>query len=71
MVNATSLELGHGRQKVSELSREDGPIGVQLFDHRPTAMADAARRAGTPAPSRSTSTGLPVRKSPRKVVVQG
>ena len=45
MVNATSLELGHGLIKVEELSSEPGPIGVQLFDHRPAAMADAARRA--------------------------
>ena len=45
MVNATSLELGHGLVKVEELASEPGPIGVQLFDHRPAAMADAARRA--------------------------
>jgi tRNA-dihydrouridine synthase len=45
MVNATSLELGHGRDKVEELGGEAGPIGVQLFDHRPEAMAEAARRA--------------------------
>ena len=35
MVNATSLELGFGRGKVEELGEENGPIGVQLFDHRP------------------------------------
>ena len=45
MVNATSLELGHGLCKVEDLAKEEGPIGVQLFDHRPQAMADAARRA--------------------------
>ena len=45
MVNATSLELGHGRGKVEELATEEGPIGVQLFDHRPQAMAEAAKRA--------------------------
>ena len=45
MVNASSLELGHGRQKVEELAEEAGPIGVQLVDHRPAAMAEAARRA--------------------------
>jgi tRNA-dihydrouridine synthase B len=45
MVNATSLELGHGRGKVEELADEAGPIAVQLFDHRPAAMAEAARRA--------------------------
>ena len=45
MVNATSLELGHGRGKVEELSEENGPIGVQLFDHRPDCLlytSDAA-----------------------------
>ena len=39
MVNATSLEMGHGRCKVESLAEEFGPIGVQLFDHRPQAMA--------------------------------
>ena len=67
MVNATSLELGHGRQKVTELSREDGPIGVQLFDHRPTAMADAARRAeDAGAFSIDINMGCPVRKIAKK-----
>ena len=45
MVNATSLEMGHGRGKVEELATEEGPIGVQLYDHRPQAMAEAAKRA--------------------------
>ena len=45
MVNATSLELGHDYGKMDDLQAEDGPIAVQLFDHRPQAMADAARRA--------------------------
>jgi nifR3 family TIM-barrel protein len=45
MVHATSLELGFGVQKVAELGDEAGPIAVQLFDHRPAAMAEAARRA--------------------------
>ena len=45
MVNATSLELGHGRNKVENLGQEPGPVGVPLFDHRPEAMAEAARRA--------------------------
>ena len=45
MVNATSLELGFGLQKVEELAEEIGPIGVQLFDYRPAAMAEAAKRA--------------------------
>jgi nifR3 family TIM-barrel protein len=45
MVNATGLELGHGRSKLDDLAGENGPIAVQLFDHRPAAMAEAARRA--------------------------
>tara|TARA_Y100001968_G_C19450010_1_gene767903 strand:- start:2076 stop:3065 length:990 start_codon:yes stop_codon:yes gene_type:complete len=45
MIHANSLELGYGRNKVEELSQEEGPIGVQLFDFRPKAMIDAAKRA--------------------------
>jgi nifR3 family TIM-barrel protein len=67
MVNATSLELGHGRGKVEELSEETGPIGVQLFDHRPKAMADAARRAeASGAFLIDINMGCPVRKIARK-----
>ena len=67
MVNATSLELGHGRHKVEELAEESGPIGVQLFDHRPAAMAEAARRAeATGAFLIDINMGCPVRKIARK-----
>ena len=67
MVNATSLELGYGRGKVEELSEEPGPIGVQLFDHRPEAMADAARRAeDAGAFLIDINMGCPVRKIARK-----
>jgi tRNA-dihydrouridine synthase B len=67
MVNATSLELGHGRRKVEELSEEAGPIGVQLFDHRPVAMAEAARRAeAAGAFLIDINMGCPVRKIARK-----
>jgi len=45
MVSATGLELGHGHSKLDDLAGESGPIAVQLFDHRPAAMAEAARRA--------------------------
>ncbi len=45
MVNAHSLELGHGEEKLKELSQESGPIAVQIFDFRPDAMAFAAKRA--------------------------
>ena len=67
MVNATSLELGHGLQKVEELSSEEGPIGVQLFDHRPAAMADAARRAeAAGAFLIDINMGCPVKKIAKK-----
>ena len=67
MVNATSLELGHGLIKVEELAGESGPIGVQLFDHRPAAMADAARRAeAAGAFLIDINMGCPVRKIARK-----
>jgi len=45
MVHATSLELGHGRGRLEDLASESGPVAVQLFDHRPELMAEAARRA--------------------------
>ena len=67
MVNATSLEMGHGLNKVEELADESGPIGVQLFDHRPAAMADAARRAeAAGAYLIDINMGCPVRKIARK-----
>lgn len=67
MVNATSLELGHGRRKVEELEGEEGPIGVQLFDHRPAAMAEAARRAeAAGAFLIDINMGCPVRRIARK-----
>ena len=67
MVNATSLEMGHGRGKVEELAEESGPIGVQLFDHRPASMADAARRAeAAGAYLIDINMGCPVRKIARK-----
>ena len=45
MVSASGLQRGHGICKVEELSKEQGPIAVQLFDHRPEAMIEAAIRA--------------------------
>jgi tRNA-dihydrouridine synthase B len=67
MVNATSLERGHGTQKVEELAHEAGPIGVQLFDHRPAAMADAARRAeAAGAYLIDINMGCPVQKIAKK-----
>ena len=67
MVNATSLELGHGRHKLEDLATECGPIAVQLFDHRPAAMAEAARRAeAAGAFLIDLNMGCPVRKIARK-----
>ncbi|QNG29464.1 tRNA dihydrouridine synthase DusB [Synechococcus sp. LTW-R] len=67
MVNATSLELGHGLQKVEELALEQGPIGVQLFDYRPQSMADAARRAeAAGAFLIDINMGCPVKKIAKK-----
>jgi len=67
MVNATSLELGHGLIKVEELASEPGPIGVQLFDYRPAAMADAARRAeAAGAYLIDINMGCPVKKIAKK-----
>ena len=67
MVNATSLELGHGRLKMDGLQEESGPIGVQLFDHHPAAMADAARRAADAGAFLiDINMGCPVRKIARK-----
>ncbi|WP_295535580.1 tRNA dihydrouridine synthase DusB [Synechococcus sp. UW140] len=67
MVNATSLELGFGRYKVEELADEMGPVAVQLFDHRPTALAEAARRAeASGAVLIDINMGCPVRKIARK-----
>ncbi len=63
MVNATSLELGHGSDKMAGLADEAGPIAVQLFDHRPAAMAEAARRAeAAGAFLIDINMGCPVRK---------
>jgi len=67
MVNATSLELGHGEEKVIELSEESGPIGVQLFDHRPESMIDAAIKAeSSGAFLIDINMGCPVKKIAKK-----
>jgi tRNA-dihydrouridine synthase B len=67
MVHATSLEQGQGRQRLEDLAGEIGPIAVQLFDHRPAAMAEAARRAeAAGAFLIDINMGCPVRKVARK-----
>ena len=67
MVNATSLELGHGYGKMDDLKAEEGPIAVQLFDHHPQAMAHAARRAEQAGAFLiDINMGCPVRKIAKK-----
>ena len=67
MVNATSLKLGHGTEKIAQIQEEDGPIGVQIFDNRPNAVAEAAilsEEAG--AFLIDINMGCPVKKIARK-----
>ncbi len=67
MVNATSLESGYGLCKLEELTQEAGPVGVQLFDYRPLAMVEAAKRAeGLGAFLVDINMGCPVKKISRK-----
>ncbi len=67
MVNAKSLELGFGRGKVEELSKEVGPIGVQLFNNCPHAIVSAAIRAeAAGAFLIDINMGCPVKKISRK-----
>ena len=67
MINATSLELGHGLCKLNNLKKEEGPIGVQLFDCRPNNMAEAAKRAeDSGAFLIDINMGCPVKKIARK-----
>ncbi len=67
MVNAKSLESGYGEEKVIELSKESGPVGVQLFDHRPESMVDAAIKAeSSGAFLIDINMGCPVRKIAKK-----
>ena len=67
MVNANSLEIGHGKEKLEELSQEQGPIGVQLFDYRPDAMAKAAKKAEEAGAFLiDINMGCPVKKIARK-----
>ena len=42
MVNASSLNLGYGLQKVNQLKNEEGPVGIQLFDNNLFSIRDAA-----------------------------
>ncbi len=67
MVNASSLELGHGVHKVKGLAQEIGPVGVQLFDFRPEAMAQAAKKAESAGAFLiDINMGCPVKKIAKK-----
>ena len=67
MVNATSLKLGHGNEKINQISFEDGPIGVQIFDNRPFAVAEAAKESeNAGAFLIDINMGCPVKKIAKK-----
>jgi nifR3 family TIM-barrel protein len=67
MIHAGELHYGRGLHKVSELSGEEHPISVQLFDGRPDFMAEAAQRAvAEGAQTIDINMGCPVNKITRK-----
>ena len=67
MVNATSLNKGYGIDKIKQISSEDGPIGIQLFDNRPFAIAEAAKEAeASGAFLIDINMGCPVKKIAKK-----
>ena len=67
MVNATSLQLGHGSEKINQIGYEDGPIGVQIFDNRPFAVAEAAKESeNAGAFLIDINMGCPVKKIAKK-----
>jgi len=67
MVPASRLEDDRSHRKLAGLGDEPGPVGVQLFDHRPEAMAEAARRAeALGAAAIDINMGCPVPKVARR-----
>ena len=67
MINATSLNLGYGIEKINQISAEEGPIGIQLFDNRPFSVAEAAKESeSSGAYLIDINMGCPVRKIARK-----
>ena len=67
MVNATSLKLGFGNEKINQISFEDGPVGVQIFDNRPFAVAEAAKQSeNAGAFLIDINMGCPVKKIAKK-----
>ncbi len=67
MVNATSLNLGYGVEKINQISNEEGPVGIQLFDNRPNSVADAAKESeSSGAFIIDINMGCPVKKIAKK-----
>ena len=67
MINATSLKLGFGIEKINQISNEEGPVGIQLFDNRPNAVADAAKESeASGAYVIDINMGCPVKKIAKK-----
>ena len=67
MINATSLKLGYGLEKINQISNEEGPVGIQLFDNRPNSIADAAKEAESlGAYIIDINMGCPVKKIAKK-----
>tara|TARA_Y100000589_G_scaffold142909_1_gene136390 strand:+ start:1517 stop:2512 length:996 start_codon:yes stop_codon:yes gene_type:complete len=67
MINATSLTLGYGKEKINQISIEEGPVGIQLFDNRPFSIADAAVESeSSGAYIIDINMGCPVKKIARK-----
>ena len=67
MINATSLNLGYGVEKINQISKEEGPIGIQIFDNRPNAVADAAKESESAgAYIIDINMGCPVKKIAKK-----
>jgi len=67
MINATSLNLGYGVEKINQISKEEGPVGIQLFDNRPYSVADAAKESeSSGAFLIDINMGCPVKKIAKK-----
>ena len=67
MINATSLKLGYGVEKINQISKEEGPVGIQLFDNRPNSIADAAKESeSSGAFIIDINMGCPVKKIAKK-----
>jgi len=67
MVNATSLNLGHGTEKINQIKKEKGPTAIQLFDNRPFAVREAALKSeASGAFLIDINMGCPVKKIAKK-----